>query len=144
MICVSEWLVFQVIALHAWNCSIWYKCPPNSCIGGTAVPWPKICSTNHCFQGVIHAERVAYTYWPNKQAQSSTGTWAAHILPYVASVFSKIHLTLYKCVEQGRIHGQYQSRTGGQGRKCAVSYFLTRVRRTNRRNDRPTDGQSLL
>ena len=28
--------------------------------------------------------------------------------------------------KQGRIHGQYQSRTGGQGRKCAFSHFPTR------------------
>ena len=27
--------------------------------------------------------------------------------------------------EQGRIHGQYQSRTGGQGRKCVFSHFST-------------------
>ena len=30
-------------------------------------------------------------------------------------------------IEQGRIHGQYQLRTGGQGRKCAFSHFSTRV-----------------
>ena len=29
--------------------------------------------------------------------------------------------------QQGRIHGQYQSRTGGQGRKCVFSHFSTRA-----------------
>ena len=28
--------------------------------------------------------------------------------------------------EQGRIHGQYQLRTGGRGRKCAFPHFSTR------------------
>ena len=47
--------------------------------------------------------------------------------------------------EQGRIHGQYQLRTGGQGRKCAFSHFLTRVHGpTDQRTDGRTDGQSLL
>ena len=40
--------------------------------------------------------------------------------------------------KQGRIHGQYQSRTGGQGRKCVFSHFSTRAWRTNRRTDGPT------
>ena len=47
--------------------------------------------------------------------------------------------------KQGRIHGQYQLRTGGQGRKCAFSHFLTRVHGpTDQRTDGRTDGQSLL
>ena len=41
--------------------------------------------------------------------------------------------------EQGRIHGQYQLRTGGQGRKCA--HFSTRV---HGRTVGQTDGQRLL
>ena len=41
--------------------------------------------------------------------------------------------------EQGRIHGQYQSQTGGQGRKCASSLVLTDGPTNGR-----TDGQSLL
>ena len=46
--------------------------------------------------------------------------------------------------EQGRIHGQYQLRTGGQGRKGAFSHFLTRVhgpmdQRTNGPTDQRTD-----
>ena len=41
-------------------------------------------------------------------------------------------------MEQGRIHGQYQSRTGGQGRKCVVSHFSTRSPRTNQ----PTNGRT--
>ena len=45
--------------------------------------------------------------------------------------------------KQGRIHGQYQSRTGGQGRKCVFSPFSTRVhRRTNGPTDRRTDKAS--
>ena len=45
--------------------------------------------------------------------------------------------------EQGRIHGQYQLRTGGQGRKCAFSHFSTRVHGpTNGRTDGRTDGQT--
>ena len=50
---------------------------------------------------------------------------------------------VYVCTDeekQARIHGQYQSRTGGQGRKCAFSHFQTRSPRT----DGQTDGQSLL
>merc|ERR1711911_508789 len=39
--------------------------------------------------------------------------------------------------EQGWIHGQYQLRMGGQGRKCAFSHFLTQ---SPRRTDGPTDG----
>ena len=50
--------------------------------------------------------------------------------------------------KQGWIHGQYQSRTGGQGRKCAFSHFPTRLPRTNQPTNQPTngrtDGQSLL
>ena len=41
-------------------------------------------------------------------------------------------------VKQGRIHGQYQSRTGGQGRKYVFSHFSTRVWRT----DGPTNGRT--
>ena len=41
--------------------------------------------------------------------------------------------------EQGRIHGQHQLRTGGQGRKCAFSHFSTRVHGPT---DRRTDGQT--
>ena len=42
--------------------------------------------------------------------------------------------------EQGRIDGQYQLRTGWQGRKCAFSHFPTRSPwRTNWRTDRRTD-----
>ena len=44
-------------------------------------------------------------------------------------------------IEQGRIHGQYQLRTGGQGRKCALSNVSTHV---HGREDRRTDGQRLL
>ena len=45
--------------------------------------------------------------------------------------------------EQGRIHGQYQLRTGGQGRKCAFSYFSTRGHGwTDRPTDGPTDGRT--
>ena len=40
--------------------------------------------------------------------------------------------------KQGRIHGQYQSRTGGQGRECVFSYFLTRA---HQRTNGPTDGR---
>ena len=40
--------------------------------------------------------------------------------------------------KQGRIHGQYQSRMGGQGRKCVFSHFSTRSPRINR----PTDGRT--
>ena len=29
--------------------------------------------------------------------------------------------------QQGRIHGQYQLQTGGQGRKCVFSHFSTRA-----------------
>ena len=39
--------------------------------------------------------------------------------------------------QQGRIHGQHQLRTGGQGRKCAFSHFSTHV---HWRMDQPTDG----
>ena len=42
--------------------------------------------------------------------------------------------------EQGRIHGQYQLRTGGQGRKCAFSHFSTRSPLTNAPTDERTDG----
>ena len=45
--------------------------------------------------------------------------------------------------KQGRIHGQYQSRTGGQGRKRWFFHFSTRAhRRTDRRTDRPTNGRT--
>ena len=45
--------------------------------------------------------------------------------------------------EQGRIHGQYQLRTGGQGRICAFSHFSTRVHGpTNRPTDGRTDGRT--
>ena len=37
--------------------------------------------------------------------------------------------------KQGRIHGQYQSRTGGQGRKCAFLHFRTRSLPTDGRTD---------
>ena len=40
--------------------------------------------------------------------------------------------------EQGRKHGQNQLRTGGQGRKCAYSHFLTRA---NGRTDGRADGR---
>ena len=36
-------------------------------------------------------------------------------------------------LEQGRIHGQYQSRTGGQGWKCAFSHFPTQSPQTDQR-----------
>ena len=39
-------------------------------------------------------------------------------------------------IEQGRIYGQYQLRTSGQGRKCAFSHFSTRI---HGRTDGPTD-----
>ena len=41
--------------------------------------------------------------------------------------------------KQGRIHGQYQLRTGGQGRKCAFSHFPTRSSRTDGRTNGRTD-----
>ena len=41
--------------------------------------------------------------------------------------------------KQGRIHGQYQLRMGGQGRKCTFSHFSTRVHGPT---DRPTDGRT--
>ena len=44
-----------------------------------------------------------------------------------------------KQTKQGRIHGQYQLRTGGPGRKCALSHFPTRSPRTNGPTDRRTD-----
>ena len=47
--------------------------------------------------------------------------------------------------EQGRIHGQYQLRTGGQGRKsrkCVFSHFPTRSSRTDGRTDGRTDKAS--
>ena len=49
--------------------------------------------------------------------------------------------------QQGRIHGQYQLRTGGQGRKCVFSHFSTRPpwptdRRTDQRSDQRTDKAS--
>ena len=44
--------------------------------------------------------------------------------------------------KQGRIHGQYQSRTGGQGRKCVFSHFPTRSPQTNRPTDQPTNGRT--
>ena len=50
-------------------------------------------------------------------------------------------VSLHHDEKQGRIHGQYQSRTGGQGRKCVYpAFLLERDGPTNRR----TDGQSLL
>ena len=40
-------------------------------------------------------------------------------------------------IKQGRIHGQYQSRTGGQERKCMFSHFRTRSPlRTDGRTDK--------
>ena len=45
--------------------------------------------------------------------------------------------------EQGRIHGQYQLRTGGQGRKCPFSHFLTRAHGpTDGPTYGPTDGRT--
>ena len=41
--------------------------------------------------------------------------------------------------QQGRIHGQYQSRTDGQGRKCWFFHFSTHVHGPT---DRPTDGRT--
>ena len=41
--------------------------------------------------------------------------------------------------KQGRIHGQYHLRTGGQGRKCAFSHFPTRSLPTDQWTDGPTD-----
>ena len=39
--------------------------------------------------------------------------------------------------KQGRIHGQHELRSGGQGRKCAFSHSLTRGHRlTDRRMDK--------
>ena len=49
-----------------------------------------------------------------------------------------IYEPLIKAIKQGRLHGQYQSRTGGQGRKGAFSHFPTRSPRT----DGPTDGRT--
>ena len=47
--------------------------------------------------------------------------------------------------KQGRIHGQYQLRMGGQGRKCAFSHFPTRSDdHHDGRTDGPMDGHSLL
>ena len=58
------------------------------------------------------------------------------------------YLRMFFCIsfihQQGRIHGQYQSRMGGQGRKCVFSHFLTRSPRTDGPTDQLTDGQSLL
>ena len=45
-------------------------------------------------------------------------------------------------LKQGRIHGQNQSRTGGQGRKWAFSHFPTRSPRTDRPTNRRTDGRT--
>ena len=47
-----------------------------------------------------------------------------------------------KSKKQCRIHGQYQSRTGGQGRKCAFSHFLNSITSTDQPSDRPTDGRT--
>ena len=41
-------------------------------------------------------------------------------------------------MQQGRIHGQYQSRTVGQGRKCVFSHFPTRSPWTDEPTDRRT------
>ena len=53
------------------------------------------------------------------------------------------YLRIHRYDQQGRIHGQYQLRTGGQGRKCAFSHFSTRVHGpTNRPTNRRTDGRT--
>ena len=50
--------------------------------------------------------------------------------------------------KQGRIHGQNQSRTGGQGRECAFSHFAivfnssVTDQPTDQRTDRRTDGRT--
>ena len=44
--------------------------------------------------------------------------------------------------KQGRIHGQYQLRTGGQGQKCAFSHFSTRAHGPDRWMDGRTDKTS--
>ena len=43
-----------------------------------------------------------------------------------------------KVKKQGRIHGQYQSRTVGQGWKCVFSHFSTQSPRA----DQPTNGRT--
>ena len=45
--------------------------------------------------------------------------------------------------KQGRIHGQYQLRTGGQGRKCAISHFPNSII-TDQLTDRRTNGRTEL
>ena len=73
------------------------------------------------------------------------------VRPCILNQFSNRKWLIYlnlKLKKQGRIHGQYQSRTGGQGRKCVFSHFSTRSpwtdRPTDGRTDGRTDGQSLL
>ena len=53
-----------------------------------------------------------------------------------------LHTSLAAGFEQGRIHGQYQSRTGGQRRKCVFSHFPTRSTRTDQPTDQRTDGRT--
>ena len=56
-----------------------------------------------------------------------------------------IYEPLIKAIKQGRLHGQYQLQTSGQGRKCAFSHLSTHVHGpTDQRNNGLTDGQSLL
>ena len=64
----------------------------------------------------------------------------ALLLSKVIQYLGKKRQTVVGCnvallIKQGRIHGQYQLRTGGQGRECAFSHFLTR-------GHGPTDGRT--
>ena len=45
-------------------------------------------------------------------------------------------------IQQGWIHGQYQSRTGGQGRKCTFFPLFDLCSRTDGPTNQPTDGRT--
>ena len=55
---------------------------------------------------------------------------------YATRLYKPLFFQIRVVNEQGRIHGQYQSRTGGQGRKCVFSHIPTRSPRTDRWTDK--------
>ena len=68
-----------------------------------------------------HANTTKHVY---EHCCSSVRRILAH-LAHLAQFLFFIYLSYQKLGKQGRIHGQYQLRTGGQGRKCVFSHFST-------------------
>ena len=95
-------------------------------------PWPLV----YVDQGHVF---IFFNFFVSMQIRFFT--WDNYNEKKLKSIARFLFEEMGQAEQQGRIHGQYQLLTGGQGRRCAFSHFSTRAYRPT---DWRKDGQSLL